>query len=125
MAEIGKKEDKIQWLIREISAIVERLEHFEAKYSAELSKVHPNFIKSARNLIHYRALRKEDIRPIQKKLANLGLSRLDKPESHVMASLLASKAILEGFLNNEPIKKHKAELTFKKSNRLGKSNAKS
>ena len=125
MAEIGKKEEKIQWLIREISAIVERLEHFEAKASAELSEVHPNFIKSARNLIHYRALRKEDIRPIQKKLANLGLSRLDKPESHVMASLLASKAILEGFLNNEPIKKHKAELTFKKSNRLGKSNAKS
>ena len=124
MAEIGKKEEKTRWLISEISAIIERLEHFEAKYSAELSEVHPNFNKSARNLIHYRALRKEDIRPIQKKLANLGLSRLDKPESHVMASLLASKAILEGFLNNEPIKKHKAELTFKKSNRMGKSNAK-
>ncbi len=124
MAEIGKKEEKIQWLISEISAIIERLEQFEAKTSAELSEVHPNFMKSARNLIHYRALRREDIRPIQKKLANLGLSRLDKPESHVMASLLASKAILEGFLNNEPIKKPKAELTFKKSNRLGKSNAK-
>ena len=125
MAEIGKKEEKIQRLIQEISAIVERLEHFEVKYSDELSKVHPNFIKSARNLIHYRALRKEDIRPIQKKLANMGLSRLDKPESHVMASLLASKGVLESFLNNEPIKKHKAELTFKKSNRMGKSNAKS
>ncbi|MGB5608525.1 pyruvate kinase [Eudoraea sp.] len=125
MAEIGKKEKNIQWLISEISAILARLEHFEAKASAELSEVHPKFLKSARNLIHYRALRKEDIRPIQKKLANLGLSRLDKPESHVMASLLASKAILEGFLNNEPIKRHKAELTFKKSNRMGKSNAKS
>ena len=125
MAEIGKKEEKVQRLIQEISAIISRLDHFEDKYSAELSEVHPNFIKSARNLIHYRALRKEDIRPIQKKLANLGLSRLDKPESHVMASLLASKAILESFLNKEPIKKHKAELTFKKSNRLGKSNAKS
>ncbi|MCW5514716.1 pyruvate kinase [Muriicola sp. Z0-33] len=124
MAEIGKKEEKIQRLIGEISAIIERLEQFEAETSAELSEVHPKFIKSARNFIHYCALRKEDIRPIQKKLANLGLSRLDKPESHVMASLLASKAILEGFLNNEPIKKHKAQLTFKKSNRMGKSNAK-
>jgi pyruvate kinase len=124
MAEIGKKEEKIRWLIDEISAIIERLEHFEAIASTELSEVHPKFIKSARNFIHYCALRKEDIRPIQKKLANLGLSRLDKPESHVMASLLASKAILEGFLNNEPIKKHKAQLTFKKSNRMGKSNAK-
>ena len=67
MAEIGKKEEKVQRLIQEISAIISRLEHFEDKYSAELSEVHPNFIKSARNLIHYRALRKEDIRPIQKK----------------------------------------------------------
>ncbi|WP_297766528.1 pyruvate kinase, partial [uncultured Muriicola sp.] len=125
MAEISKKEVKIRWLIQEISVIIERLEHFEAKYSAELSKIHPNFIKTARNLIHYRALRKEDITAVQNKLANMGLSRLDKPEGHVMASLLASKAILESLLNNSPIKKHKAELTFKKSNRLGKSNAKS
>jgi len=125
MAEIGKKQAKIQWLINEISAIIERLEHFEVKYSDELSRIHPNFIKSARNLIHYRALRKEDIRAVQNKLANMGLSRLDKPEGHVMASLLASRAILESFLNNTPIKKHKAELTFKKSNRLSRSNAKS
>ncbi len=125
MAEISKKEVKIRWLIQEISVIIERLEHFEAKYSAELSEIHPNFIKSARNLIHYRALRKEDITAVQNKLANIGLSRLDKPEGHVKASLLASRAILESLLNNSPIKKHKAELTFKKSNRLGKSNAKS
>ncbi len=125
MEEIGKKQAKIQWLIDEISAIIERLEHAEAQYSTELTKVHPNFIKSARNLIHYRALRKEDIRAIQKKLGNMGLSRLAKLEGHVMASLLSNKAILEGFLSNERIKMDKAGLTFKRSNRLGKSNAKS
>ncbi len=125
MAEIDKKQAKIQWLISEISTIIGRLEYFEAKYSAELSEIHPKFVKSARNLIHYRAMRKEDITAVQNKLANMGLSRLDKPEGHVMASLLASRAILESLLNNSPIKKHKAELTFKKSNRLSKSNAKS
>ena len=61
MAEIGKKEEKIQWLISEISAIIERLADFEAKTSTELSEVHPKFIKSARNFIHYCALRKEDM----------------------------------------------------------------
>jgi len=125
MEKIGKKRAKIQWLIAEISAIIERLEHAEAQYSEELSRVHPNFIKSAHNLIHYRALRKEDIRAIQKKLGNMGLSRLAKSEGHVMASLLSNRAILEGFLSNEPIKMDRAKLTFKKSNRLGKSNAKS
>lgn len=125
MAEIGKKQLKIQRLISEITEVVKRLDDYEAKYSEELSRIHPKFVQSARNLIHYRALRKEDSRAIQKNLANMGLSRLDKPEGHVMASLLASKAILESLLNNEPIKKHKAALSFKKSNRLGKSTAKS
>jgi pyruvate kinase len=124
MAEIGKKQAKIQRLISEISEVVNRLEHYEAKYSDQLSKIHPKFVESARNLIHYRALRKEDIRTIQKNLANKGLSRLDKPEGHVMASLLASKSVLESLLYNEPIKKYKTALTFKKSNRLGKSTAK-
>lgn len=125
MAFTNKKTEKIKWLIQEISGIINRLEEYEVKYSAEIAAVHPNFAKSAVNLVHYRALRKEDLRPIQKKLADLGLSRLDKPEGHVMASLLASKAILEAFLNNEPIQAHKAGLTFKKSNRLVKTNARS
>ncbi|NNL01096.1 MAG: hypothetical protein HKP39_02340 [Eudoraea sp.] len=125
MAEIGKKQLKIQRLISEITEVVKRLDHYEAKYTEELSRIHPKFVQSARNLIHFRALRKEDSRGLQKNLANMGLSRLDKPEGHVMASLLASKAILESLLNNEPIKKQKAALSFKKSNRLGKSTAKS
>ncbi len=125
MAGAVKKSERISWLIQEISGITERLEKYEVKYSAELAAVHPKFAKSAVNLVHYRALRKEDLRPIQKKLANMGLSRLDKPEGHVMASLKASKAILEALLNDRPIQEHKAHLTFKKSNRLGKSNAKS
>ncbi|MBT8283896.1 MAG: hypothetical protein HKO75_00805 [Flavobacteriaceae bacterium] len=125
MEEISKKQANLIWLISEISSVIERLEHFEEKYSTELSEVHPNFAKSARNLVHYRAMRKEDIRAIQKKLANLGLTQLDRAEAHIMASLLSVRSILEGLLSKKPIKKAKADLTFKKSIRMAKSNAKS
>lgn len=125
MEGLTRKQLKIQGLIKDISVIIDRLKHFEAKYSTELSEVHPNYSRSALNLIHYRALRKEDIGPIQKKLVNMGLMQLDRTEAHVMASLLYVRAILEGLLNNEPIKKAKADLTFKKSIRMAKSNAKS
>ncbi|NNK10909.1 MAG: hypothetical protein HKP08_06155 [Flavobacteriaceae bacterium] len=125
MAEMGKKQANLHWLITEISGIIERLEYFENKYSLQLSQVHPNYVKSARNLVHYRAMRKEDIRIIQKKLANMGLTQLDRPEAHVMASLLTVRAILEGMFRKKPIKRAKADLTFKKSIRKAKTNAKS
>lgn len=125
MEEMSKKQANLHWLITEISAIIERLEFFENKYSLHLSEVHPNYVKSARNFVHYRAMRKEDIRIIQKKLANIGLTQLDRSEAHVMASLLSVRAILEAMLSKKPIKKAKADLTFKKSIRMAKTNAKS
>ena len=43
--------------------------------------------KSARNLIHYLALRRHDIRQLQEQLAALGLSSLGRTESHVLAGI--------------------------------------
>lgn len=44
---------------------------------------------SARNLIHYLALRGRDIRQLQEQLAALGLSSLGRTESHVLAAFEA------------------------------------
>ena len=52
-----------------------------------LAQVSPHFRESARNLIHYLALRVRDLRPLQEQLAWLGLSSLGRSESHVLASL--------------------------------------
>ena len=123
--EVNKKKEKISKLIVEISDIIDRALALEESNQEALSKVHSNFLQSARNLIHYRALRMKDIRSLQKKLGNMGLSRLAKSDSHVMASLLSNKSILEGFLNGGPITIKRAGLTFKKSARLEKTNAKS
>ena len=54
--------------------------------------VHANFRDSARNLPHYLAFRGQDMRPLQQRLAVLGLSSLGRAEAHVLAAV---DAVLE------------------------------
>ena len=61
----------------------------EVELQPELAKVATRHQGSARNLIHYLALRSVDLRPLQSQLSWLGLSSLGRSESHVMASLTA------------------------------------
>ena len=49
--------------------------------------VHPTFRESARNLLQYLVLRREDRRPLQHRLAALGLSSLGRAEPHVLATV--------------------------------------
>ncbi len=49
--------------------------------------VHPDHRASARNLLHYLALRRHDIRDLQEQLGAMGLSSLGRTESHVFSAL--------------------------------------
>ena len=60
----------------------------------EIAQCTPEHRASARNLIHYLALRQEDIRGLQPDLAGLGLSSLGRLEGHVLATLEAVLAAL-------------------------------
>ena len=53
-----------------------------------------NINKSCVNLAHYLALRELDLRPLQEKLAEAGLSSLGRAESHVFATLRAVVTLL-------------------------------
>ncbi|HMB89628.1 MAG TPA: pyruvate kinase, partial [Rhodothermales bacterium] len=84
----------VQHLITKLEAILryatDREEHFEH----HLEVVHPPWQESARNLLHYLALRNFDIQEVQSHLASLGLSSLGRTEAHVMASLQAVLNVL-------------------------------
>ncbi|MBK8053584.1 MAG: pyruvate kinase [Saprospiraceae bacterium] len=81
----------------DIKAIKSSLELLEKNMVDEESKrtdlissmLHPSNHISARNLIHYLSLRSMDIRELQDKLHNLGLSSLASSESHIKAQLKA------------------------------------
>jgi pyruvate kinase len=59
----------------------------EARHTNMLGATAPALRASARNLIHYLAVRSHDIRPLQADLARLGLSSLGRMEAHAMATL--------------------------------------
>lgn len=76
-----------QQLSAQLEAICDRARKFEHQYAADLAAVRPEFRDSAVNLVHYLALRHEDIRDLQENLASLGLSSLGRAERNVMLSI--------------------------------------
>ncbi len=74
-------------LIEELGAIRADMVRLEHRFRRELSLDQPLYDRSARNLLHYVALRRHDVRSLQQKLAALGLSSLGRCEAHVMASI--------------------------------------
>ncbi len=57
--------------------------------------------RSARNLAHYLALRRHDIRKLQAQLAQLGLSSLGRTESHVLNAVRAVHRLLNVLLGTD------------------------
>jgi len=54
---------------------------------SSVQNIQVEYLKSARNLLHYLALRRIDIRPLQERLMLQGLSSLGRAEPHVLASV--------------------------------------
>ncbi len=86
----------IDALCAQLEAIRSRAAELEARFAPELARVHPEFSESARNLIHYVALRQIDVRGLQDQLTKLGLSSLGRAEQHVMASVHGVINALQG-----------------------------
>lgn len=112
------KTEKIKELIAQIETIIIAVQQEENEAEGLLSQIHPDYHKSARNLIHYNAFRKFDLRDIQKKLQNLGLTRLAKAEGHLMSSLLKTRFILYSLIGELPAENLKAGLSIKNGKRL-------
>ena len=75
----------------ELSAVLRKLR--EAMLDAERRdvpdepRVDPVHHEGARNLVHYLAFRKNDVRPLQQGLVRLGLSSLGRSEAHILPSV--------------------------------------
>jgi pyruvate kinase len=69
-------------------------------WKGEIDRV--GFADSALNLAHYLALRRLDLRPLQRPLTALGLSSLGRLESRVLPTLIAVRSALSALLGREP-----------------------
>lgn len=81
-------------LIASLTTLRQCIVGLEPAYAADLERVHPEHQASARNLVHYLAMRRVDLRAVQSQLAELGLSSLGHAESHVLASVDTLLAVL-------------------------------
>ena len=79
----------------QLESIVRAALELEAQYASEIAATHPEYRDSARNLVHYLALRQADIRHLQEDLATLGLSSLGRAERNVLGSLQAVRQALQ------------------------------
>jgi pyruvate kinase len=59
----------------------------EATHAEAVRAVAPGYRTSAKNLLHYLAMRRHDLRALQTRLAAIGLSSLGRAESHALSSV--------------------------------------
>lgn len=84
----GQVHAQLASVAHELSALERALLSLETEMAHEIARVAKDRQDSARNLVHYVALRQRDLRALQIQLAQLGLSSLTHSESCVLGSML-------------------------------------
>ncbi|HKM90337.1 MAG TPA: pyruvate kinase [Candidatus Acidoferrales bacterium] len=96
-------------LIEQLNLLRSEMLALEAASLREGTGLHYAHRTSARNLSHYLALRRHDIRHLQDELASLGLSSLGRTESHVIAALQTVIRVLSQLAGKEQAESGEAE----------------
>ncbi|MEX2256469.1 MAG: pyruvate kinase [Acidimicrobiia bacterium] len=91
---VCRADEHLRSLLEEVEELRAHCVKTEHEFRHALAEVRPSHRASARNLVHYVALRRLDLRSIQEDLARLGLSSLGRSEAHVMGSLDAVISVL-------------------------------
>jgi len=99
-------QDQFKQLIAKIQGIRGDMLRLVESSADLLRDVHPTHQQSARNLLHYLALRGDDLRPLQAQLTAVGLSSLGRAESHVLAAIDAVLSVLECLVDSASTAAH-------------------
>jgi pyruvate kinase len=78
---------RLQDIIRELEELHAGMLRLVDENLSAIEEIHPDNRTSARNLLHYLALRQHDLRELQERLAALGLSSLGRTEAHVLSAV--------------------------------------
>jgi len=91
----------LEGLSAELASLYSDMLASEASVLKGALAVHDAHRRSARNLAHYLALRRHDIRQLQSQLALLGLSSLGRTESHVLTAVQTVHHVLNALLGSD------------------------
>src|SRR5215510_2976754 len=101
-----------QRLIRLVAKLYERALTLEKNYGEALQRVDAAYRDSARNLLHYLAVRQIDIRQLQTGLASIGLSSLGRMEAYTLNTLNAVLFALHRITNQNWTPEAKSPVDF-------------
>jgi pyruvate kinase len=73
--------------LNDLRGLQQAMLEYEGRLAGPISQAAPAHLRSAINLAHYIALRSFDLRPLQQRLTDLGLSSLGRSEVDVMANV--------------------------------------
>lgn len=113
-----KTQDKLQHLSNLIAEIIAKTHEMEVVHRELIDRVHPQYRKSALNLVHYLALRSFDIEKLQERLRYSGLPGLDSAEAHVMSTLRSIQNIVNHLRGIPDATQPAATISVKKSEKL-------
>ena len=88
------RNDDLADLARHVANLIEHVHTNEQRFGDRIEATHPKLRESARNLVHYLAIRRFDLRNLQESLAQWGLSSLGRTEGHVLSTLTAVSRVL-------------------------------
>ncbi|MBT8261159.1 MAG: hypothetical protein KJN82_07590 [Bacteroidia bacterium] len=108
----------------QIDVILLKIFEYETRYKTQIEKVHPIYRESARNLVHYLALRTFDNNVIQEKLTLAGFPISSSYEGQIKHGLLSFKTIINGLLGKEQSTFRDAFIDPKQAKQFLKANTK-
>jgi pyruvate kinase len=79
----------------DLAGLEDLMHHLEGVHRTDIAAVHRDHRTDAINLVHYLALRHSDVRQLQRKLGERGLSSLGRCEPHVLATVESVCAALD------------------------------
>jgi len=82
----------------ELAGLETLMHQLERLHSEDIARVHVDHRRDAINLVHYLTLRNHDVRQLQRRLGERGLSSLGRCEPHVLATVESVRAALDGSL---------------------------
>jgi len=116
--------DKLQELVVSLDLVIDKISEFEHRYRSQLNNVHPNYSQSAKNLVHYLALRSFNINIFQEKLEEIGLPITLESQNNILYGLLNFRTIINSLLKNEIFDEEKIHLNNKEVKKFIKQNSK-
>ncbi|MGB5500272.1 MAG: pyruvate kinase [Maribacter sp.] len=118
------REQRLRALGHRLDSILEKAKKMELQFAVELELVHPIYRKSAKNLIHYLAIRSFEIDDLEEELIQLGFPGLSDAEGHVMKGILNLKQLINSLLNKKETIPLHGVLSIEKGKKLLKKNTK-